>query len=112
MLTPDLDVDSGNITYHYMRKYAGLPAEFVWRCVWWIYGHVMPHRGFMSHGPVVSTIVRLLYLSLFIAPVWYWLKLPIPRLTVSAEWWLLGLIFSDCGHIFLDFCDEKLGGKL
>lgn len=112
MIGPDWDVNNGNITYHYVRKYAGLPAEFVWRCFLWIYAHVMPHRGVMSHGPIISTLIRLLYISAFVAPVWIYLKLPPPRFSVEAGWWLVGLICSDVTHYFMDKMDEALGGRL
>ena len=111
LLTPDHDLP-GNITYHYVRRYAGLPAGFLWQAVWFIYSRLFKHRSFWSHGPIVSTAIRLLYLSLFIAPFWMWLELPAPTFTVSAGWWLLGLVLSDSCHAVLDRLDELLGGRL
>lgn len=111
MLTCDHDLP-GNITYHYVRKYAGLPAEFLWKVVWLPYATLLPHRGFISHAPIISTVIRLLYLWLWIWPVWYYLKLPYPVFTVNAGWWLLGIGCADAVHSVLDALDSRLGGRL
>lgn len=112
MLTPDADVDSGNITYHYMRKYAGLPAELLWRIIWKPYSLALPHRGFLSHGPIISTALRLIYLGLWLWPIWNYFDLPIPRLSVNICWWLFGLCLTDSVHAMLDAVDHHLGGRL
>lgn len=112
MLSCDLDVDKGNISYHYMRKYAGMPAELLWRIVWKPYSLLARHRGFLSHAPIVSTAGRLLYLWLWILPIWLYLKLPMPQFSWEAGWWLLGLCLVDSVHFLLDFADSKLGGRL
>lgn len=110
VLTPDHDL-RGNITYHYVKKYAGLPAYFLWSIIWWPYG-ILPHRGFWSHAPVFSTAGRLLYLWLWILPIWLYLKLPMPQFNWEAGWWLLGLSLADSVHSALDFLDSRLGGRL
>ena len=110
LLTPDNDL-RGNITYHYVKKYAGLPAYFLWKLVWWCYGFI-PHRSPLSHAPVLSTIIRLLYLWLWILPIWYYLQLPWPTFSVNAGWWLIGLGLADIAHGWLDFLDSRLGGRL
>lgn len=111
MLTPDQDLP-GNITYYYMRKYCGVPAEFVWKCIWLVYSHAFKHRSFWSHFPIVSTAIRLLYLSAFVLPVWLYLQLPLPHFSVALGWWLIGLGLGDFTHFWLDYWDNRLGGRL
>lgn len=111
LLTPDMDI-CPNVTYHYVRKYAGLPAWALWTVVWKPYSLLANHRGFISHAPIVSTVIRLLYLWLWMWPIWYLLKLPYPTFTISAGWWLLGLGLADFCHAVLDRLDELLGGRL
>jgi len=60
-LSPDLDVDAGFIGYFYLRKYFGEIVATCWRILWWPYAMVISHRSWMSHAPLVSTGMRLLY---------------------------------------------------
>lgn len=110
LISPDADL-CPNVTYHYVRKYAGLPAWALWTVIWKPYSF-LPHRGFISHAPIVSTVIRLLYLWLWIWPVWHYLELPYPVFTVNAGWWLLGLGLADFCHAILDALDARLGGRL
>ena len=55
MLGPDLDI--------YSRQY----QRWGWlRWIWLPYRKLMRHRSFWSHGPVVGTMLRLLYLAIWI----------------------------------------------
>ncbi len=53
MFGPDLDI--------YSRQYR---RWGVLRWIWLPYQRSMRHRSFLSHGPIVGTVVRLFYLSL------------------------------------------------
>jgi uncharacterized metal-binding protein len=57
-ISPDMDVDDGNISYMYMRN---VGMEWYWSFLWRPYALVMHHRGW-SHFPIFSTIYRLIYL--------------------------------------------------
>ena len=73
-------------------------------CLYWLpYGHLVKHRGMLSHGPLIGTAVRVVY-------GWWpvlgglWLLWP-----VSPFWalWLgvamgIGALVNDIGHLLLD----------
>ena len=58
-VSPDLDVDGGHIGSYYARK-AGM--GFLFDVFWQPYRESLKHRSFWSHFPIVSTIIRLLYI--------------------------------------------------
>ncbi len=56
MFGPDLDI--------YSRQY----QRWGWlRWIWLPYRKMMRHRSFWSHGPVVGTLLRLLYLAVWLS---------------------------------------------
>ena len=110
-LSPDLDV-SQNISGWHVRRFGGIAGEllsFLWRLFWWPYAAIIPHRHWVSHAPVVSTLIRLVYLA---TPL-----LALLILLGSLEWALLfvldhqlmfvsalfGLGLSDLLHWILDW---------
>ena len=50
-LSPDLDTHSNAL-----RRWGPL------RGLWWPYRHLIPHRSLWSHGPLIGTALRLLWL--------------------------------------------------
>ena len=60
-ITPDLDLDGGNFTDTLIRKVSPMGQRF-WRAFWTPYAKALPHRGKLSHFPVLSTLVRLGYI--------------------------------------------------
>ena len=91
MLTPDLDVDAGNISNQIIReKIGGKPSgrqkdkpwfvirrriawavEKVWDGLWFIYRGSVKHGSPLSHFPVISTLFRLAYLFLILLVIPY-----------------------------------------
>jgi len=61
LLTPDHDVDGGNFTDTIIRRVSPT-AQKIWRVFWTPYARALPHRGKLSHFPVLSTLVRLGYI--------------------------------------------------
>lgn len=61
-ISPDQDVDNGNISDYHIRKL--FKVDFLWAVFWRAYRLSFKHRGFWSHGPGISTMIRLLYLLL------------------------------------------------
>ncbi len=109
-LSPDLDISRSISSWH-VRRFGGVAGEllsFLWRCYWWPYAAVIPHRHWISHAPLISTWVRLLYLfapSLLLLyllgllePLLYW-ALGYPTLLGAA---VAGLSLSDALHWLLD----------
>lgn len=64
MFGPDLDLDSKPY-----RRWGPL------KLLWWPYQVALPHRSVLSHGPILGTIIRIVYFlivfSLFAATVLY-----------------------------------------
>lgn len=103
----DPDSDQINLTGadgRAIRKFGIL--GIMWVMYWMPYAWVMPHRSFFSHFPVVSTIIRDLYILLPVVAVLYYFyfdlyevgNIVLPYLTC----FILGQSMSDGVHYFLD----------
>ena len=116
LLSPDADVNGGSIADYYIRRYTGNIVEVIWDSAWLLYRKVCRHRGFMSHFPVISTIIRITYLSAFyflIATPLKWLSGIVKIDWALFLWWaFIGLVLADTAHYSLDKLDEALGGRL
>ena len=112
----DNDVDGGNIADYIIRRYTGVAVEMIWDALWKIYRKGMKHRGFLSHAPVISTVLRIAYLSAFYFLVATPLKWVASLVRVDWPlflWWaFVGLVLADTAHYGLDKLDEMLGGRL
>lgn len=60
LITPDLDVDGGNITVAKIRQRLGRPAAAIYRCATYPYSKLASHRG-ASHTPIFGTFWRIIY---------------------------------------------------
>lgn len=115
ILSPDLDVDAGNLTNTIIRKRLGRPLELLWDFFWHPYRRSLKHGGEFSHFPVVSTLIRLAYIYFFliiIPEIVLALLLPYD-FGYEMRWWLLyywilpwrvwlGLMGADLIHWSLD----------
>jgi uncharacterized metal-binding protein len=111
VLTPDLDVDVGCISNRIIRRSGGKVPGKLWALYWRPYGKLMPHRSNLSHLPVVSTAIRLLYLALLPALL-YWLAtaagfaagqaITAPVLPAWGWWAFGGLVLADTLHYLMD----------
>lgn len=104
IVTPDLDLaENGMISHGMIRKYGGAILEGLWYGVWYPYGKLISHRSWVSHAPIISTVIRVLYLLLILSPVIYYyrdlLYLVPPR---EAFTMFMGLAIADLLHITLD----------
>ena len=59
VFTPDLDMETKTLA-----ESAPIFGT-VWQIIWYPYALVMDHRSFLSHFPVVSTLIRALYFFTF-----------------------------------------------
>ncbi|NWJ96882.1 MAG: metal-binding protein [Chloroflexi bacterium] len=102
-MNPDLDLDS-----------VGYQSWGPLRIIWWPYQKILAHRSYFSHFPVISTVLRIVYLMWF--PVLMIALLGSSVQMVAREtifdWWpiigayllmfILGMIVSDTLHAILD----------
>lgn len=95
---PDLDVDMQTASHSTVRRIGGPIPGLLWRLLWLPYAYLVPHRSWISHAPVISTLIRGGYIAALgwgLAAVagWSW---------PAAPWWLpwaiSGLMVSDVLH--------------
>lgn len=107
LVGPDMDVDGGNISDFFIRKVSRL-AQHVWRLIWFPYAVLVPHRHFISHFPVISTLLRIGYIFLIIN-----LSVALFRIAFNIEldkpfYWIwdwsffFGLVHVDTVHFVVD----------
>lgn len=107
LVNPDLDVDGGNISYKTARRYG---VEFIWRTFWFPYSRALPHRHWLSHMPVLSTFIRLVYI--------FWLPLLLSGRVLEilqhplVKWYFVGLCIADFHHWFLDLVVKERGRRV
>lgn len=103
VIEPDLDqseihsIEAQNL----VRDILGDTVWYIWRLIWYPYGMIIKHRSWMSHLPVIGTLLRILYLY-----GWYLLIMWMFRLDVI--WYqpplalVVGLCAADTLHFILD----------
>lgn len=116
IITPDLDVNNGSISNHWIRKNLGAMFEAMWRIFWYPYSQAIPHRSKLSHLPVLGTLLRIAYIvmafGIIIIPLMYYNE-TIPMAYIRgvyaiAElklfWYaIIGLGISDIAHWIADY---------
>lgn len=101
-LSPDLDIESQPYMDWWLLRF-----------IWWPYMKLVPHRGWLSHGPIVGTAARtavLLAYAAAVTAVLVWrgvLSLDQVREALRIDLWpvyatLAGLEVSALVHITLD----------
>lgn len=84
MLSPDLDLSS---TPYKRWGY--------FRFIWWPYKELVPHRGAISHTPILGSLIRLIY---FMAPV-------VLITGFSGGWGFLLIVLEDYHiHVITVYC--------
>jgi uncharacterized metal-binding protein len=108
LIEPDLDVDGITQSERLLLKNI-LPLGVVWYIVWYPYAWVISHRSRISHFPILGTLGRLLYLSLWVFTIaallgqvgalYGWLQtVPLPYVAA----FVAGLVIADVGHWIAD----------
>ncbi len=104
--TPDLDI--GWRKFNVLGEFIGLAA----------YARMVPHRYgarrkhwsrfriwdiiFMSHVPLLGTLLRTLLILQFVVPVGLLLDMSWLQIGLQALWFWLGMSLSDLGHLIAD----------
>lgn len=108
-LSPDLDQEGLNKFENKLVRYT-LGLGYLWVMVWYPYARFIPHRGWLSHAPIIGTAVRLLYLGtvlgvvLFLSGMHSSVLVSVPDEVVSQAlaWSVAGLVVSDIAHWVMD----------
>lgn len=91
MFNGDLDLDSD-----VYKRWGPL------RILWWPYKKTVPHRSVISHGPVVGTAMRLIWLALLFSPLIYYIDIK----TMNIEYIIacvIGLEMGAMSHTVADY---------
>lgn len=97
LLTPDLDI-KGTRADRIVRTEAGILPAIIWGLFWNPYSTLIPHRSWLSHGPLIGTALRLIYMAV---PLYILGIMPRPGPMLARI--IAGLIISDNLHIGADF---------
>lgn len=103
LISPDLDIENGNISNYYLRKISP-PLAWLWRWLWWPYGKLFRHRG-ISHWPIIGTGSRILYIVTWIMLITIILIMFGIRVPMQYDWAvtrILGLAIADIVHATMD----------
>lgn len=101
-VNPDLDIEgrTGNETW--LRKNYGC-LGILWQACWYIYALAIPHRGVLSHGALIGTVIRYLYIFW---PILLWIgtfEQPRREFFLGCMLWLfVGMAMSDLLHLIMD----------
>ncbi len=104
LISPDLDIDSGNISDTMIRK-VSRPAQIVWRVAWQPYGWIVPHRHPISHFPFLGTVLRIGYIFGIINVILLILNLFFDSVSFIWIWnwsFFFGLAHADLVHWAVD----------
>ena len=102
LVGPDLDVDAGNISRHYVRRRAGPVVAALWGLFWLPYAVAVRHRSPLSHAPLIGTVGRLAYIVAAVWIVCVVAGVSLPPLHPLMLWYAGGLAVADVGHYLLD----------
>lgn len=61
LMSPDWDVDNGNVSDLYIRQATGRASAGIFSIWKRPYSLALEHRSFVSHFPIISTVVRIAY---------------------------------------------------
>ena len=122
LLTPDLDQSIIDRTEYRLLKWTfGMAA--LWIGLWFPYAVWLPHRSPVTHWPILSTSIRILWLkfhpfTIIALGLWtefdwtYILTWPINLVGIGLFIaWFYGLTLADFGHWALDGFPMKRGDK-
>lgn len=98
LVNPDLDL-VGTRADHLIRR-EGFLISVIWGILWYPYSALIPHRSIISHGLILGTAIRIIYIGLAALLV-IGARIRPPGPYMVRIW--TGLLVSDNLHIGADF---------
>lgn len=97
-ITPDLDVDGWIRSKRNLVNDYGI-IGYLWFGFWYPYARAIKHRNWLSHAPVVGTLVRVAYIGAIPLVGLYFTETAVSEVVKSAvSFWVIGLMVSDAAH--------------
>lgn len=99
-INPDLD----HIEAVIRSKLNGSLIDKYWGLRWYLYGLFIPHRHWLSHLPIIGTMVRLIYYfpETYIVLHTLSMIIPVDDLKIYFCIFFFGMVVSDILHLCLD----------
>lgn len=106
----DLDHDVGATCYN---------RWWIFKYLFWVYLKIMPHRSIWSHGPILGTLGRLIYVGIYVVigfaypvyrghitldQIWVWISTNRVELIVVC----IGLELGAMSHSLADWAPKRL----
>lgn len=104
--SPDTDVNHGFYGLYIAKRDFGIYLGYIWDIIIFAL-RIVPHRHWLSHGPVVGTFIRLSYLYLVFylitrfAPE-YFIYITLENIEYFAIF-SIGFLMGDLGHLWFDY---------
>jgi uncharacterized metal-binding protein len=111
-LTPDLDIELQIASKIAISRTFGKVIGKLWYIFWWPYGKLLPHRSWISHFPVISTLIRLIYL--FFLPIFIILSTNTTQFGEILDFLynirhaIYGLVAADTLHFIMDIISTEI----
>lgn len=102
IISPDLDVDMQTSAHSTVRRTLGRLPGLAWRLLWLPYAYLVPHRSWISHAPLISTLIRAGYLYGLAWGIAYLVQHPLPAMPWWLPWAVGGLTVADTLHWLAD----------
>jgi uncharacterized metal-binding protein len=100
-MNPDQDVNNGNYSFSLVRKRFGNIIAWLYELYWKPYALFVSHRSFISHSPIISTVIRFIYVFWFPMFLLYYYSIDINWLWTFSLF--MGVALMDLLHIMLDY---------
>lgn len=97
---PDMDLRD-NYSLYLIRRHLGKVPYWLWKSYWHVFCVLIPHRHFLSHFPVFSTIFRSIY---FLFPLLVITLMIFPDF-MTVSWFFpvfVGMVIVDTTHWVFD----------
>ena len=102
---PDWDINHPTFPNSVVKKHFGRPIALIYRAVQYPYAMLIPHRSWISHFPIVSTLIRMCYVSIPLIPLAFLIERDIILvLTMNYAFMvlLIAWFITDMNHILMD----------
>lgn len=104
-MTPDTDVDKGFYGFFLVDMFDPIIGK-IWKILWWPFAKLVSHRSWLSHAPIVGTLMKAAYILVMISPIiltvfYLDIRPQIEYIYIISIF--IGMLIGDLGHLLLDY---------